>query len=276
MSVLGESDAGGGLSHGVRERVRQKLLEHVPRGVSDAATVVTIAARAEMEIHAVRDHLACMPGIDSFDRIGRTWYYRKEEEMAKHDTRTMPVRIFEALDKGDVDGDGLTAIAIGAYISARPNTVTAELKILMAAGHVSRSGAGKRGDQYLYHACDEAHDGDVEYALASVRGDETAGNGATASPVAADRSEADTLASSESEDGDTSGGTVRASYEPGTDDENAAVDAELSKCYGAVIDDVTARAGRLATDAHALLDDAKVMTAAATLLMRILEGESDR
>lgn len=284
MSVRGDSDAAGAASSSAREFVRRLLLKHVPARKEEAGTAALIASRSEMQVYAVRAHLACMVAdVLTVTRFGRVRYYRRpEDDMAHdHDQTPLPERITDLLGRRDI---GSTAIQIGGALSVRPNTVTAELKTLVSDNLVVRTGEGKRGDPYMYHQgvgsspsytdSPEVVAAKVESELALERKDqktiddpfgvygkdspETAESEAPTSPLTAELPAADT----------------EAPAEPGLLAQIAA--AELRESYGAVIDDVTKRAAARADDAHGLLDDAKVLTAAATLLMRILEGEDDR
>lgn len=283
MSIQG--DVAGGSYPSVRSWVRRMILRHVPPKATPAS-IPTIAARAEMEIHAVRDHLACMGDqVGSIERRGRRLYYRitSEDKMAEPEPDypdSLTKRIVKILKLRAVDGR--TTLALAHLFHVRPNKVSGAVRELVRAGVARREGKGKRGDPYRFFlasvpimtaaqldgpAIERRGPGLTAEHLDAIRGTPTGTNGAATSPVADELDQSDTLVAPES------GLLARIAEADIAAPENP---AELAHCYSVVIEDVVARATRLSDDAAELLDDAKIMTAAATVLIRILDGEADR
>lgn len=282
MSIQG--DVAGGSYPSVRSWVRRMILRHIPPKATPAS-IPTIAARAEMEIHAVRDHLACMGDqVGSIERRGRRLYYRitSEDKMAEPEPEypdSLTKRIVKILKLRAVDGR--TTLALAHLFHVRPNKVSAAVRELVRAGVARREGKGKRGDPYRFFLASvpimtaaqldgpavARVVGSAAEHLEAIGGTGTGTNGAATSPVADELDQSDTLVAPES------GLLARIAEADIAAPENP---AELAHCYSVVIEDVVARATRLSDDAAELLDDAKIMTAAATVLIRILDGEADR
>ncbi len=149
--ALGNWDAGEG-NYVTQRWVRARLLLHVPPR-DQAATLVTIAARADIDPRACRDHFRCMPEVGALERANRkTRYYRRtEDDMMpnKHDPRPLPERIAELL--GDDGAVPMTVLQIAGELRVRVATVTKSLIAMVASGLLIRAGVGKRGDPYSYN-----------------------------------------------------------------------------------------------------------------------------
>ncbi|KKN56872.1 hypothetical protein LCGC14_0567970 [marine sediment metagenome] len=140
--------------------VRAQLLELLVEAGDHAVSVNSLACSADVSHYIVRQHLDALVSLGTVVKIetdgaGVTRYRRKNEEdetMTEHDNRPLADRILEVLPRLLRDGrPGLTTLEIGSKIKARPNTVTAELKLMLRSGQVSREGEGKRGDPYRFY-----------------------------------------------------------------------------------------------------------------------------
>ncbi len=180
-----------------------KLLEHIP-DTMPGASVNTLACRCDMAHHFVRQQLVRLePGgrVTHHSIGGKARYYlATEEDRMRHEEETAPglaARIMAELPL-DIDGtEGPTIIQLGGALSVRPNTIAAELKLLITAREVVRHGAGKRGDPFRHYEAnnDAASLPEVLAAtcteaelreLAAAAGEENDENEATESTVAAE------------------------------------------------------------------------------------------
>ena len=227
--------------------LREEVLELVPAD-PPGITINTLACRLDVAHYIVRGHLGALVSageiVATGDQVVR--YHRNNEEanMRHYDTEPLSERILEVLPHKQLLRDGLplfdqlpgwTILRISRKLQARPNNVSAALGGLIELEKVVREGAGKRGDPYVhYRKLQEDVTGPVEedgsMARAWVGGSEldpgheagTAKNEAPGSPQTADLEAPDTLGPPDPEqeeelDGDTTGGTVRASLEAAPD-----------------------------------------------------------
>ncbi len=244
--ALGNWDAGEG-NYAIRRWVRDRLLEHVPPR-AEAVTMATIAARAEMEPHAVSDHLRCMSvQVGTLERANRkTRYYRREEDdmpHEEHDRTPLPERLAGLLAAASRP---TTVVQMAGELCVRPNTVSKMLIYMVEHGTVKRDGAGHRGDPYRYKL-----PSDDEEILTIVGGGEVV---KITGKEEVDLAEAGHWPIIET-------GTL-APPESGSP-------MDRGVAYDLVIEDLRIRA-------EASVDEAKIMSAARTLLMRILDGEAGR
>ena len=152
--ALGNWDAGEG--NCVTQRwVRSRLLLHVPPW-DQATTLVTIAARADIDPRACRDHLRCMSSeVGTLERANRkTRYYRRTEDdmpHEDHDRTPLPERLAGLLAAATRPK---TVLQMASELCVRPNTVSKMLIYMVEHGTVKRDGAGHRGDPYTYSDVD--------------------------------------------------------------------------------------------------------------------------
>ncbi|KKM15345.1 hypothetical protein LCGC14_1696980 [marine sediment metagenome] len=259
--ALGNWDAGEG--NCVTQRwVRSRLLLHVPPR-DQAVTLVTIAARADIDPRACRDHLRCMSSqVGTLERANRkTRYYRRTENdmPQKHDPRPLPERIAKVLPDPPA---GLTARAIGLKVSCRTNTVSTALNGMIEAGKVERSGAGRRGRPYIYST--EIRTPPSERTAVAVPADKIPTQVETDAElrIALERERSDQKMID-----DPFGANAARRAADGMDFESEP--GFMADAYGIVIRDVQHRA-READHERRMLDQV------ATLLGRIVDGEADR
>ena len=274
--------------------VRAELLGLVPELVEDAASVNTLASRAELAHHIVRQHLAALVREGSVESTvgpdeitGAVPRYFRTTQEGRGDQAPLADRIL-GLRLGDA---GMTILEIAAELQVRPAAVSVTLLGMIELEQVVRTGKGKRGDPFRHTWPADTAPADalptVPEAIAMLQegqaGAWEAAHGdseADTSPVAPDVEPAGTEVPAETEalpagytdvpevlaakmaaepadePGDTVGGTVRVFYEPEpTTDEELRRAMDREADMQRYIDDPLGERDRAAADSGPTLSD---------------------
>ncbi len=265
--------------------VRADLFALVPVSIEDAVSVNTIAARADVAHHIVREHLVAFvrDGTVVTTNAGRGCRYYRSESLTKRPSHVEPrvgERVILALPK--TEAEAITIRDLGTLLNMYPSAINSAMKPYRDHGHVLRVGRGGPSDPYRYYVDmefqldDDGHVGPIAPptpadVLDLVRAAESGENEAVTASVAPDQDDAGTEIPPDPEPRGTSPlQAVAEILDPFTPEEVEEIGAQLAAGRGQLGTAYRRVAQDLRLRARDAQHDARMLDAGAELLDRIL------